>query len=61
MKNKTFEFDEMSMKVIEEIKLKLNLEDNSDVLSRSITLLKIAADASENGLTTVIGGREVLL
>jgi hypothetical protein len=58
---KQFQFDENTMRVIEDIRKKSKYKDNAEVVAKALTLLKLATDAAVIGGTTVIGGKEVVL
>lgn len=48
-KLKSYRFDEHTLELIEELKESLHLENNSHVIRRAITLLKLASDTTGNG------------
>lgn len=62
---KSYRFDEHTLQLIEELRVALHLSNNSDVLRRSLTLLKLAVDAQKNGgaISIKVGDveREVIL
>jgi hypothetical protein len=53
--------DENTLEVIESIKQKLEIENNSAVLRRAITLLKLASESEKVILVQDGNEREVLL
>jgi hypothetical protein len=57
----SYRTDENTLEVIESIKQKLELENNSAVLSRAITLLKLASESEKVILVQDGNEREVLL
>lgn len=60
-KMKSYRLDEKTVKLIDEISITLSLESNSEVIRRSIALLKIVADATSEGDDLILrkqGGRE---
>ncbi len=46
---KTYRFDDNTLRVIDQIKIDLLLSNNSDVLRKAVTLLKIAVDNQNDG------------
>lgn len=46
---KTYRFDDHTLTLIDELRVSLNLSNNSDVLRRAITLLKLASDNQKQG------------
>ena len=64
-KLKSYRFDENTINLIDELKKSLHLENNSAVIRRAITLLKLANDAKASGGTMVIrdedGDKELIL
>ena len=46
---KTYRFDESTLAIIDELKASLNISNNSEVLRRAITLLKLASDNQLSG------------
>jgi hypothetical protein len=62
---RSYRFDDRSLALIEQLKQELNLDNNSAVLRKAITLLKMAADASKTGgsivLRTSDGEKEIVL
>jgi|GEM_PF-5615800 len=46
---KSYRFDEKTVELIEELRESLHLSNNSDVLRRSLTLLKLAVDNQAAG------------
>lgn len=62
---KSYRFDEPTINLIDDLKTRLRLENNSAVLRRSLTLLKVASDAADNGGSVIIrdsnGDREIVL
>lgn len=46
---KSYRFDENTLQLIEELREALHLSNNSDVLRRSLTLLKLAVDNQQKG------------
>ena len=57
----SYRMDENTLEVIEAIKQKLELENNSAVLRRAITLLKLASESEKVILVQDGNEREVLL
>ncbi len=57
----SYRMDENTLEVIESIKQKLELENNSAVLRRAITLLKLASESEKVILVQDGNEREVLL
>lgn len=57
----SYRMDENTLEVIESIKQKLELENNSAVLRRAITLLKLASESEKVILVQDGSEREVLL
>lgn len=62
---KSYRFDDQTVQLIEELKSDLRLENNSAVLRRAVTLLKIACETKANGgkliFKDVDGERELVL
>ncbi len=62
---KSYRFDEHTLDLIDALRVQLNLSNNSEVLRRSITLLKLAVDNQAKGGAVVIKNadseREILL
>jgi hypothetical protein len=57
----SYRMDENTLEVIKSIKQKLELENNSAVLRRAITLLKLASESEKVILVQDGNEREVLL
>lgn len=57
----SYRMDEHTLEVIESIKQKLEIENNSAVLRRAITLLKLASESEKVILVQDGNEREVLL
>lgn len=57
----SYRMDENTLEVIESIKQKLEIENNSAVLRRAITLLKLASESEKVILVQDGNEREVLL
>lgn len=57
----SYRFDDNTLELIEGIKIKLELENNSAVLRRAITLLKLASESEKVILVQDGNEREVLL
>lgn len=51
---KSYRFDENTINLIDELKESLHLENNSAVLRRALTLLKLAADTKEVGGSLIL-------
>ena len=62
---KSYRFDEHTLDLIEELRISMHMSNNSDVLRRSLTLLKLAVDAQKSGGTVAIkvngSEREVII
>lgn len=62
---KSYRFDDHTLDLIDTLRVQLNLSNNSEVLRRSITLLKLAVDNQAKGGAVVIKNadseREILL
>lgn len=62
---RSYRLDEKTLQLIEELKDSLNLSNNSDVLRRAITLLKLASDNQNFGgsicLKSKDSEREIIL
>lgn len=62
---KSYRFDEHTLDLIDALRVQLNLSNNSEVLRRSISLLKLAVDNQAKGGAVVIKNadseREILL
>lgn len=62
---KSYRFDDNTLLLIEELRETLRLSNNSDVIRRALTLLKLASDAQLGGgaiiLKTDSKEREILL
>jgi Arc/MetJ-type ribon-helix-helix transcriptional regulator len=56
---KSYRFDEHTLKLIEELRVSMHMSNNSDVLRRSLTLLKLAVDAQKNGGAIIIKTGEI--
>jgi hypothetical protein len=55
---KSYRFDENTIKLVEELRASLNLENNSAVLRKALTLLKVVNTAVENGGSLVLRGKD---
>jgi hypothetical protein len=62
---KTYRFDENTLDLIDELRVDLHLSNNSDVIRRALTLLKLASDNQKKGgaimLKTESADREIIL
>ncbi len=62
---KSYRFDDHTLELIEQLRVELNLSNNSEVLRRSITLLKLAVDNQAKGGAVMLKNadtqREILL
>lgn len=62
---KSYRFDDQTIQLIKQLKSNLHLENNSAVLRRAVTLLKIAYEAKANGGRLILkdnaGERELVL
>lgn len=62
---KSYRFDENTLQLIDELREALHLSNNSDVLRRSLTLLKLAVDNQQKGGTITLKNdtseREIVL
>lgn len=62
---KSYRFDENTVALIDELRESLHLSNNSDVLRRSLTLLKLAIDNQQKGGAIVLKNeateREIVL
>ncbi|RYE55477.1 MAG: hypothetical protein EOP48_10125 [Sphingobacteriales bacterium] len=62
---KSYRFDENTLALIDELRIALHLSNNSDVLRRSLTLLKLAIDNQTKGGSIVLKNdtseREIVL
>lgn len=62
---KSYRFDENTVALIDELREALHLSNNSDVLRRSLTLLKLAIDNQQKGGAIVLKNesteREIVL
>lgn len=64
-KLKSYRFDEKTINLIDELRESMGLENNSDVLRRSLALLKIANNAQIQDEKLIVksksGDREIIL
>lgn len=51
---RSYRFDEHTLNLIDEMRVALHLSNNSDVLRKSLTLLKLAVDNQNTGGTIVL-------
>ncbi|MGM8228714.1 hypothetical protein ACSV5M_19195 [Cellvibrio sp. ARAG 10.3] len=51
---RSYRFDEHTLDLIDELKVALHLSNNSDVLRKSLTLLKLAVDNQATGGAIVL-------
>lgn len=62
---KTYRFDENTLSMIDELRESLHASNNSDVLRRALTLLKLAVDNQKSGGAITLklneSEREILL
>jgi hypothetical protein len=62
---KSYRFDENTLNLIDELREALHLSNNSDVLRRSLTLLKLAIDNQQKGGAIILKNdaseREIVL
>lgn len=62
---KSYRFDENTLSLIEELRTTLHLSNNSDVIRRALTLLKLAKDNQLKGGAIVLKNesseREIIL
>lgn len=51
---KSYRFDDHTTEVVSDLRVRLNLSNNSEVLKRAITLLKLASDNQSLGGTVLL-------